>query len=130
MTAQPDIFMDTAGHSRAALATDRVTCHAYVANLPREFRAGFQAYLADNWELWCAFVRYSDRMRSRRSHYSADAILHAIRFESDLAEVRSPYKVNNNWSADFGRLYNAAAGVDFFRLRERSAAGGIEPCAA
>lgn len=124
MSAQPDLFLLHAGGApRAALLTSLRVVEAHLAHAAAEYRAGFPAYLRENWPLWLAFVRYADRMRSRRAHYSADAILHVIRFETDLAERAPTFKVNNNWSADLARLYNAGVGADFFNLRQRSVAG-------
>jgi hypothetical protein len=121
---QPDLYLVTAGGApRAALLSDRQVVAAYLRAKAEDFRAGFADYLKENWPLWLAFCRYADRMRARRPHYSADAILHVIRFDTDLAEAPGEgFKINNNWSADFARLYNAGVGSPFFQLRERSAA--------
>lgn len=108
------------GPNSAPVATNRGAVLSHLAENPEEFRADFSHWVAENWELWLTFARYADRMRRRREHYSADAVLHAIRFETDLADTTEHrWKVNNNLSADLARLYNRVTASDFFRLRER-----------
>jgi hypothetical protein len=80
----------------------------------------FREWLPQNWEIWFEFVRLADQMRLRgRQYYSARAVLHVLRWHRALRDpTESEFKVNNRWSAEMARLYNAMVGFAFFRTRE------------
>lgn len=110
----------SAAAERVPYWRDRGWVAAMVGACPQAYRMDFREWLVANWPIWLAFCERADALREmRREHYSADAILHVIRYETDLREREPTYKVNNSFSADLGRLYNAVAGVEFFRTRER-----------
>ena len=56
-----------------------------------------------------------------RKRYSADAILHRVRWHFDIEKNNRGFKANNNWTAPLARWFLAkhpeCAG--FFELRER-----------
>jgi len=86
----------------------------------------FARYHAANPQVWRLFVRFTtDLIRRGFEHYSADAVLHRIRWHTDV-ETRSPeeFKINNNYTAEYARmfhqLYPEHAG--FFRTRRRRSA--------
>lgn len=82
----------------------------------------FQEWLPQNMAIWNEFVRLSDRMRERRQHYSARAVIHVLRWERALRDTtETELKINNNRSAEMARLYNSLAHCEFFLTRE---AGG------
>lgn len=93
---------------------------------PADYDPAFTSWLKANWTIWTRFCRLADEVRTRREHYSARAIFHAIRLESVLREQpvidgRVPaFKVNNNHSASMARLFNALSTdrADFFFTRE------------
>lgn len=91
--------------------------HAKGIGLSEDFRDWLQA----NWAIWFEFRRLADQMRLRgRAYYSARAVLHVLRWHRALKDPTTPdYKINNNRSAELARLYNAIAGIEFFRTRER-----------
>jgi hypothetical protein len=55
-------------------------------------------------------------------HYSADAILHRIRWHYDIDVGDPDFKCNNNWTADLSRWFmDKYPQMDgFFRTRQRS----------
>lgn len=79
----------------------------------------FLAFYRESHDVYEAFVRMSLKMRRKRERYSADAILHAVRWERDLADSTSDWKVNNNFSSWLARLAMARHPVlqGFFELR-------------
>lgn len=79
----------------------------------------FRVWLEANWAIWFEFVRLADQMRLRgRRYYSARAVLHVLRWHRALRDPTEPeLKINNRWSAEMARLYNALIGSDFFRTR-------------
>lgn len=63
--------------------------------------------------------------------YSADAVLHRIRWEMQIERGNRAFKVNNNWSAPLARWFMAVhpEHAGFFELRERVADGYSEEAA-
>lgn len=78
-------------------------------------------------EVWAQFQRIAMRyIRSGVTHYSADGIMHIVRYHTmagDSSEARD-FKINNNhvayYARKFAREYPQHSG--FFRFRERRAA--------
>ena len=73
-------------------------------------------------EVWTLFEQFTlDRVRQGRRHYSADAIMHRVRWETDAGGKRSPYKINDHhvtcYARRFHREHPELAG--FFRLRKQ-----------
>lgn len=87
----------------------------------------FLTWLDENWSIWTEFCDLANLVRARgRSHWSARAILHVLRWNRMVRDASdATWKINNKWSAPMARLYNHMAGFDFFQEREpmRSAAG-------
>jgi hypothetical protein len=86
----------------------------------------FEAWLADNPAVWVLFEKFAfEAVGTGRSHYSADAICHRIRWHCDI-ETRSNdgFKLNNNHVAFLARRFmrKHPEHADFFRLRERRSA--------
>lgn len=70
-------------------------------------------------DIWREFVRFSfDRIHRGFEHYSADAIMHRVRWETN-AHDGSEFKVNNNTVADYARRFHRAYPKydGFFRTR-------------
>jgi hypothetical protein len=94
----------------------------FVGVMDDRFRPDFCDWLADNWHIWCAFVDQANRVwASGRTHYSARTILHWLRHESAVRETEGAYKINNNVSPDFARLYEMIFDEreGFFEMRGR-----------
>ncbi len=74
-----------------------------------------------NPQVWRLFVRFTYEMIGRGStHYSADAVLHRVRWETASAlDDESGFKINNNWSAYYARKFrdHNPSHASFFRLR-------------
>ena len=81
---------------------------------------GFFHWLSKNPSIYRAFKRKAILMAGRRKHYSARAILHAIRWETDLRERNATFKVNNNWTPGMARLFMSQhpEHAGFFRCRD------------
>lgn len=72
------------------------------------FAPDFLDWFASNRHIWAKFVEQADAIwRAGRPHYSARTVLHWIRHETALRErgAADGWKINNDWSADFSRLY-------------------------
>ena len=96
---------------------------AIIASSSGEFRPGFDAWIADNFHVWREFMRMADKLwyLRRSKHYSASAIVYAIRLQTALAEVGGEWKINQNHARDMAKLYVKVtpdrAGFFEFRLR-------------
>lgn len=75
-----------------------------------------------NPQVWDLFVRYTfEVIRAGQRHYSADAILHRIRWHVNIETKNTDgFKINNNWSAYLARMFmqRFPHHRGFFRTRE------------
>lgn len=71
-----------------------------------------------------AFARLSSELFAKGFwRYSADAVLHRVRWELEVERGRREYKCNNNWTAPLARWFmkeHPEVG-DFFETRSRKA---------
>lgn len=88
---------------------DQETLLGLIWGNPDQFRQGFDDYLLDNFHLWTEFQQLAYQMINRgRTHYSSKTIIQVMRFHSVLEELDSEYKISDQWSADYGRLFMLA----------------------
>lgn len=81
----------------------------------------FEKYDADNPKIWKMFCKLAHRLiRKGRTHFSADAILHKIRFDTAISGKGDVFKINNNFSAYYARKFmnNFPLYKGFFQLRK------------
>ena len=71
--------------------------------------ARFASVDAANPDTWRLFERFTFHMIRRGfAHYSADAVLHRVRWETATPlDDNSGFKINNNWSAYYARKFHA-----------------------
>jgi hypothetical protein len=82
----------------------------------------FERYDAMNPHVWDLFVRFTfDVIRAGHTRFSADSILHRIRWETSVVTISSHYKINNDFSADYARKFIHAFPHHnkFFEIRRR-----------
>lgn len=76
---------------------------------------------AANPQVWRLFEQFAFQMIRRGfTHYSADAVLHRVRWETATPlEDQSGFKINNNWSCYYARKFIKLhpKHAQFFRLR-------------
>lgn len=66
----------------------------------------FAEYDNQNPAVWEMLKRFSfDAIRSGHRRFSADSILHRIRWETTVAAKNSRFKINNNFSANYARKF-------------------------
>lgn len=96
-----------------------------VRNMPDLFRPDFDAWLLDNFGLYCAFEREADRVAEIRRHYSANTIIEYLRHETTLRDRDTEFKFNDRWTSSIARLYAVMnpSHADLFEYRER--VGGV-----
>lgn len=67
----------------------------------------FERYHAENPEIWQQFKDATFALiRVGRNHFSADAILHSIRFNTVIRGGKD-FKINNNYSSMYSRMFTA-----------------------
>lgn len=84
----------------------------------------FETFDSENPKVWELFEKYAKQLIDKGvNHWSADNILHKIRFETRLETNDPNYKINNNYSAfyarKFARIYPKHK--DFFEFRKSKA---------
>jgi len=80
----------------------------------------FEKYHRENPEIWEAFKELTFQLiKAGRKHYSADGILHAIRFNTAI-RGSNERKIDNNYSSYYSRLFtgNFPEHKDFFEQRK------------
>ena len=83
-------------------------------------QAKFERYHKENPEIWEEFKEATFALiKVGRKHFSADAILHSIRFNTVL-RGGTDFKINNNYSSMYSRLFTAnfPEHKDFFEQRK------------
>lgn len=92
---------------------------------PYKLWRAWKAYHKANPEIWRWFVKLTFRKVDQGfKHYSADAIMHVVRFETDVDPTSDDgFKICNNHIAFYVRLFREEYPDhgDFFRMRESAA---------
>lgn len=73
----------------------------------RNLKAEFLTFHAANPHVYKLFDRFTQQVISRGfDHYSADAILHRVRWHTTIETTDAAgFKINNNWAAFYSRLW-------------------------
>lgn len=85
---------------------------------------GFELWARDNPRVLALFERFAlEAVRAGLSHYSADAVLHRVRWETAVAERSGEFKANNNWTSYLARWFamRHPEHAAFFRTRSSRA---------
>jgi hypothetical protein len=92
-------------------------------NLDGEFDKKFIKYHRANKRVWRMFARFTlDAIEAGFDHYSARAVLHRMRWHTDIdAKSDRRFKLNNNYTPCYARLFHQVYEEHdgFFRTRER-----------
>lgn len=82
----------------------------------------FAAFHAEHPEVYRLFCRFAFKaIKAGREHYSARAIAHRIRWETQVVQARDEdFKINNNWIARYAQLFmrDHPKRAGFFRTRK------------
>jgi len=82
----------------------------------------FEQYDAQNPSVWRMFKQFAfDVICAGHRRFSADSILHRIRWETSIATKDVRFKINNNFSADYARKFMREYPQfgNFFEIRKR-----------
>lgn len=71
-----------------------------------ELQKAFEAFHAENPEVYRLFSRFSfDAASAGHRHYSADAIMHRVRWHTGVETTNHAFKINNNLVAYYARHF-------------------------
>ncbi len=92
----------------------------------KQMLASFTKFDREHPEVWRLFSRYTfDRLRRGYKHYSADAVMHRVRWETGAGDPskKDGFKINNNHVAFYARKFHEMfpQHVGFFRNRIQTA---------
>jgi hypothetical protein len=81
----------------------------------------FEQYDAANPEVWAYFETFALEAAHCREHFSADAVLHRVRWETAIIGGDDGFKCNNNWTAFYARKFEEKypQHAGFFRTRRQ-----------
>lgn len=65
----------------------------------------FEIHHQKNPEVWAKFLRFALQAASRRPYYSARGIFHRIRWETQIEENDSEFKIDDGWSPHYARKF-------------------------
>ena len=81
----------------------------------RDWRDAFLTYHAENPKIYALFKRFTfEVIDLGHDHYSADAIMHRVRWETAVTaqpqpgqrvDPDEPFKINNNYVAHYARMF-------------------------
>lgn len=83
-------------------------------------RKAFARFHQEHPEIYALFDKFAKQAIARgHRRFSADAILHRIRWEASVERIGAPYKINDHFSAYYARLWieNNPGRKHFFELR-------------
>jgi hypothetical protein len=83
-------------------------------------REAFERFHAQHPEVYVLFDRYAKQAIARGyKRFSSDAILHRIRWQAAIEAKVKPYKINNDYTPYYARLWmkQNPGWEDFFELR-------------
>lgn len=83
----------------------------------------FQAFHDANPGVWELFQKFTFELISKKfKHYSADAVCHQIRWHTAVITNDRDFKLNNNYTSRYARLFHKAHSQhsNFFRTRSLS----------
>ncbi len=85
-----------------------------------QLQAEARAFHRQHPEVWRYFNRFAlQKIASGFRHYSADAVMHRVRWETEAGATDEGFKINNNHVAFYSRAFNDMHGRKFFRTRRQ-----------
>lgn len=92
-----------------------------------ELKRRFKLYHEKNPHVYEMFKRFAFAAVQEKDQYSADAVLHRMRWYTEIETRGDRFKINNNYAAYYGRLFMAdfPQHAGFFRTRVLGEARGL-----
>lgn len=106
---------------------DREAWDNLFGDAPEHLMLAWREYHKNNPHVYRAFAKLAFEMRARRTHYSADTIMHKLRWDTDIEGAGDPFKINDHYTPFYVRLLiyeHPATFIDFFQLRRQGVKRG------
>ena len=68
-------------------------------------KENFEQHHKKNPHIYDAFEKYALKAAKRKSRYSAKAIFHIMRWETEIEELDSDYKISDGWISHYARMF-------------------------
>tara|TARA_R110000803_G_scaffold132869_3_gene200051 strand:+ start:1389 stop:1649 length:261 start_codon:yes stop_codon:yes gene_type:complete len=65
----------------------------------------FEQHLADNPRIYPMFVDFAVEASMKNKHYSAQAVIERIRWETNVHENNSKFKFSHNWRSFYAKKF-------------------------
>lgn len=65
----------------------------------------FEKHHAENPHVYELFCRFAKEAAHRRKYYSAKIIFHRIRWETEITEQNSDFKISDGWISHYARKF-------------------------
>lgn len=96
-----------------------------------ELREAFETFHRDNPHVYALFDKFTRQaIKAGHEHFSADAIVHRIRWSTSVETKGDEFKLNNNLVAYYSRLFMLKNPQFKGFFRTRSVKGGEQGIAA
>jgi hypothetical protein len=84
-------------------------------------KENFEKHHAENPEIYRKFCHYAFKAAAVREHYSAKCIFHRVRWETQIEERKTDFKIDDGWIAHYARMFmdDYPDHKDFFETRVR-----------
>ena len=84
-------------------------------------RENFEKHHAEHPDIYRMFCHYAKKAAAVRTHYSAKCVFHRVRWETNIVERNSDFKIDDGWISHYARLFmeEHPEHGDFFETRAR-----------
>jgi len=84
-------------------------------------KENFEIHCGENPHIYQLFCDFALQAAARREYYSAKIIFHRIRWETEITEQRSDFKVSDGWISHYSRKFMSdyPQHDGFFKLVQR-----------
>ena len=84
-------------------------------------KENFERHHAENPHIYRMFCHYALKAAEVRKYYSAKSVFHRVRWETQIVERNSDYKIDDGWISHYARKFmeDFPQHEGFFELRVR-----------
>ena len=84
-------------------------------------KANFRIHDKKNPQIYEYFKHFALKVAAKRKHYSAKSIFHRIRWETQIEEDNSDFKIDDGWISHYARKFakEYPQHADLFEFRVR-----------
>lgn len=68
-------------------------------------KENFEKHHAENPQIYRMFCHYAKKAAAVRKYYSAKSVFHRVRWETQIVERNSDYKIDDGWISHYARKF-------------------------